>query len=167
MKHIASFFILSTIVWMNVLPAQSKELTTFECEQLCVPEDTLLYFYPTYPGGEEALHKFLKKNMSFPQMLKDMEAEGECVMRFTVNTDGSISDIVATDCRVTQINTAKLMRYSDEEQTNIRRECARQMAKEGLRLIRKMKRWNPATRNGIAVAVNFSLKLSFSLDYVD
>lgn len=125
------------------------------------------FFFPTYPGGEKALKKFLKKNMIYPEFLRQMEAEGQCVMHFTVGSDGSISDISATDCKVTSYNAEKWAKYSDQEQVTMKKECARQMAKEGLRLIRKMKRWNPAIRDEIPVSIKHSLTLSFSLEYLE
>lgn len=122
-------------------------------------------FFPTYPGGEKALYKFIRKNLVYPEMLKQLEAEGECTMHFTVHEDGSISDISATECRLTHYNPAKMMNHSEEEA--IKKECARQMAKEGLRLIRKMKRWNPAIINDAPTAVHHSLKLTFSYEYAE
>lgn len=94
-----------------------------------------------YPGGKNALSKYIRRNLQYPDMAKDFQAEGEVIMVFTVNTDGSVSDITATDCKVTYYNENYFSRYSIEKQQDIRKELARQFAKEGFRVINGMKSW--------------------------
>ena len=57
--------------------------------------------------------------------------------------------------------------YSEEELKAVKKECARQMAKEGLRVIRKMKPWKPGYKNGVPVRLFHMLNLSFSVNYID
>lgn len=163
MKRIIYLIVISVVITANALPVSIGECGTWLPESIATSGDPL--FYPTYPGGEKALNKFIRKNLVYPEMLKQLEAEGECTMHFTVHEDGSISDISATECRLTHYNPAKMMNHSEEEA--IKKECARQMAKEGLRLIRKMKRWNPAIINDAPTEVHHSLKLTFSYEYAE
>ena len=125
------------------------------------------FYPPFYLGGEKALSMFIKKTLSYPPLLGQIEGEGECVMHFTVEEDGTISNISATDCRVTHYNTGKLDRYSPAQQTEMLKDCAKSMAKEGYRLIRKMKKWHPAVNNNMPVSLDFSLPLHFSMNYID
>lgn len=125
------------------------------------------YFPPFYPGGEKALSKFIKKNLSYPTLLGQIEGEGECVMHFTVEEDGTINNITATDCRVIHYNSGMFARYSKEQQSLMLKDCAKSMAKEGYRIIRKMKKWHPAVNNNMPVSVKYSLPLHFSMNYVD
>jgi protein TonB len=122
---------------------------------------------PTYPGGEQAYKKFVQKNLKYPDYCRQFEAEGVCTMAFIVNADGTIGEIEAKNCKVTHINYAKLEKYTAEERKNIKKECSRQMAKEGLRIIRKMKNWNPARLNGKAIPSTVTQDLDFKIDYVD
>ena len=46
-----------------------------------------------YPGGEMELQKFLAENVKFPEICIDMDAQGRIFMKFTVEKDGSISNI--------------------------------------------------------------------------
>jgi TonB family protein len=119
---------------------------------------------PTYPGGGEALKKFLRSNMHYPDYAKPYEAEGVCKMLFVVDIYGNISDVVAKDCKITHINEGAIASMTDDEKAAVKKECARQMAKEGLRVIRKMKRWNPGQKNGKPVRSIHVLDLSFSVN---
>ncbi|MBM3452062.1 MAG: TonB family protein [Bacteroidetes bacterium] len=46
-----------------------------------------------FPGGEVALQKFLGENVKFPEICMDMDAQGRVFMKFTVEKDGSITNI--------------------------------------------------------------------------
>ena len=88
-------------------------------------------------------------------------------MHFTVEEDGTISNITASDCRVTHYNSGKLARYTNEQQAAMLKDCAKSMAKEGFRIIRKMKKWHPAVNNNMPISLEYSLPLHFSMNYVD
>ncbi|MBQ8968483.1 MAG: TonB-dependent receptor [Bacteroidaceae bacterium] len=122
---------------------------------------------PSYPGGEKALQKFIKKNLAYPSLLGQIEGEGECVMHFTVETDGTITNITATDCRVIHYNIDVFGRYTSEQQAVMLKDCAKSMAKEGFRIVRKMKKWHPAISNNVPQRLEYALPLRFSMNYVD
>ena len=118
---------------------------------------------PRFPGGDEALKKFLRSNIHYPDYAEPYQAEGVCTMLFVVDIYGNISDVVAKDCKITHVNEGSMASMTDEEKAAVKKECARQMAKEGLRVIRKMKRWNPGMKNGRPVRTLHTLNLSFSV----
>ncbi len=47
---------------------------------------------PEFPGGDKALMEFLRKNINYPQT--DSMIRGKVLIRFTVNEDGKVDDIV-------------------------------------------------------------------------
>lgn len=57
-------------VWM---PAKSIPVTEF------------------YPGGQEAMYKFIDKQLKYPAMARKNRVQGECIVSFTLNEDGSTS----------------------------------------------------------------------------
>jgi hypothetical protein len=61
------------------------------------PEEEEIVDFPdveaAFPGGEVELQKFLKNNVKFPEICMDMDASGRIFMKFTVEKDGSISNI--------------------------------------------------------------------------
>ena len=121
---------------------------------------------PSYPGGTEAYRKFLRNNIHYPEYAKQFGAEGVCTMLFVVDVDGSISGVMAKDCIITQINEGSMASMTDAEKAAAKKECARQMAKEGLRIIHKMKKWNPGKKNGKPFKTVHTLDLSFSVNYI-
>ncbi len=49
---------------------------------------------PQFPGGEEALMKFLAENCQFPEECKSLDiSKARPICRFVINADGTISDI--------------------------------------------------------------------------
>lgn len=92
----------------------------------------------------KAMSKYVRNNLQYPDLAKELQAEGEAVMVFTLNPDGSVSDIKAVDCKVTRCNEALMNRHSAEKQQELRKECALRFAKEGYRIIKNMKNWKTA-----------------------
>ncbi|MFC5624900.1 energy transducer TonB [Algoriphagus winogradskyi] len=48
---------------------------------------------PMFNGGMEAWYTYLNKNLKYPAQAKRMNIQGMVIVRFVVNTDGSIQDI--------------------------------------------------------------------------
>ncbi len=97
-----------------------------------------------FPGGCEAMKKYINRHLQYPEMAINLQAAGHVMMRYTLNPDGSITDITATDCKLTYMNTAALDRYAKEQQGEVRKECMRQFAKEGYRIFKNMPKWKAA-----------------------
>lgn len=98
---------------------------------------------PEFPGGFEALIKYLDDNVRYPdEALKDA-IEGKVIVRFDVNKDGSISDIA------------------------IVRSLQPLLDAEAVRVINAMPKWNPGTQRGKPIKVGFTLPVNFSLNYLD
>jgi protein TonB len=94
---------------------------------------------PSFPGGQEALMKYLGNHMTYPELAKRNALEGMVVVQFVVNEEGAISDIVVLK---------KLGGGTDEE---------------AMRVIKNMPRWSPGKQNGRNVKVRFTLPIRFTL----
>lgn len=44
-----------------------------------------------YPGGKDSLYSFINKRLIYPPVAKRNRMQGECIIGFTINEDGSIS----------------------------------------------------------------------------
>jgi protein TonB len=44
-----------------------------------------------YPGGQEAMYTFIDKQLNYPAMARRNRVQGECIISFTLNEDGSTS----------------------------------------------------------------------------
>jgi len=92
---------------------------------------------PMFPGGEEALRRFLGKNLRMPDGAVDEGQRVKIPTRFVVNKNGELTDVVLPD----GANEA--------------------LKKEILRVMHKMPRWIPGSQNGRTVAVYFSIPIIF------
>jgi len=92
-----------------------------------------------YPGGLEAMMKFLRKNMKYPAVARRMGVEGAVYVSFVIDREGNISDIQIVK--------------------GISAECD----KEALRVVKLMPLWKPGKQNGKAVRSRFVLPIKFRL----
>lgn len=94
---------------------------------------------PEFPGGEEALYKYLAENIKYPVMAKNNKVEGRVYITFVIEKDGTVSD-------------AKVLRSVNEE-----------LDTEALRVINAMPKWKPGTQRGVPVRVQYNIPISFKL----
>ncbi len=95
----------------------------------------------SFPGGKEALEKYLATNLQYPpKALQELE-EGTIDIQFIVERDGSLNDIHP---------------YNNNDDTL-------GFLNEALRVIKQMPRWVPAVNKGKIVRSNADCRLSFTL----
>jgi protein TonB len=106
------------------------------------PDDKVIYDFvqkpPTFPGGTEALYKFLSKEIVYPASAIEEGVKGRVICQFVVNTDGSIVDVV-------------VVKGVDPRLDN-----------EAIRVIKLMPKWTPGENNTKKVRVKYTLPIVFS-----
>jgi len=95
--------------------------------------------FPRFPGGEEALERFLKKNLVYPADARYERIFGKVFIGFTVDENGKVNDI-------------KIVK-------GIGGGCEQ----EAVRVVKKMPDWEPGFDEGEAVRVPFVLPVTFLL----
>lgn len=95
---------------------------------------------PEFPGGEEAMMKFLIENVRYPEAAFKAGAQGRVLVNFIIEQDGSISN-----AHVAQ----KVNEYLDEE---------------AVRVVDSMPKWAPGMQDGKAVRVKYTLPIAFCLN---
>lgn len=90
---------------------------------------------PTYPGGTEALIKFLQRNLKSPT---ELDQPTQVNIQFVVGKDGSISELM------------------------ILKSGGNAFDKEVERVVKMMPNWVPGEQNGHPVAVYFNLPVTFT-----
>jgi TonB family protein len=106
------------------------------------PAMTIVEQMPEFPGGNDEIKEFIKKNLQYPQKEKEAGISGTCYVNFIIEKDGSISDI-------------KVLRGISGGS-----DCD----KEALRIISSMPKWIPGKQNGLLVRVFFNLPIKFSIN---
>lgn len=92
---------------------------------------------PEYVGGIEAMLKFIKDNVNYPEKAKNNNIHGKVFVGFIIERDGSLSNI-------------KVIR-------GITPECDA----EAVRIISTMPKWQPGKHNGETVRVEYMLYVDF------
>lgn len=83
MKKALLFFLLSVTIFSN---AQEGSLGK---DNIYIPVDIM----PRFPGGEQEMYKFIKERQKYPESAIKANAEGRVITRFTIKTDGSITNV--------------------------------------------------------------------------
>lgn len=121
---------------------EDTEIEVIEVEEEVVEEDEVFAIVeemPSFPGGDEALFKFLGQNIKYPAMARDAGIKGRVYIQFVVGKDGSIRDV-------------QLLR-------GIGGGCD----EEAMRVVKMMPSWNPGKQRGKAVSVIYRLPVNFTL----
>ncbi len=95
---------------------------------------------PEFPGGQQALFKYLAENVKYPVIAQENGIQGRVICQFVVNKDGSIVDVQA-------------VRSSGEPSLD----------KEAIRVIKSMPKWKPGKQRGKPVRVKYTVPVNFRL----
>ena len=121
-------------VEVKYVPVEVKEEEPSEQEIFEVVEEAA-----EFPGGMPACLQFLYKNIKYPTIAQENGTQGQVVLQFVVERDGSITDI-----RVVK----SVDPYLD---------------KEALRVVKTMPKWKPGKQRGKPVRCRFTLPVRFRL----
>ncbi len=95
---------------------------------------------PEFPGGTQALFKYLSENVKYPVIAQENGIQGRVICQFTVNKDGSIVDV-------------EVVRSGGDASLD----------KEAVRVIKSMPKWSPGKQRGKAVRVKYTVPVNFKL----
>lgn len=94
---------------------------------------------PRFPGGDEAMAKWIQQNVSYPNEAMEMGEQGIVYVKFVIDKDGSVVN---------------------EE---VRKGVSESLDNEALRVVKMMPNWIPGEQDGKKVRVSFTLPISFKL----
>ncbi len=94
---------------------------------------------PEFPGGEQALHRYLAESVRYPTIAQENGIQGRVYVKFVINTDGSVTDV------------------------QIARGVDPSLDKEALRVVRNMPKWEPGKQRGEPVRVSYTVPINFVL----
>lgn len=95
---------------------------------------------PEFPGGQQALFKYLNENVKYPVIAQENGIQGRVICQFVVNKDGAIVDV-------------EVVRSGGDPSLD----------KEAVRVIKSMPKWNPGKQRGKAVRVKYTVPVNFRL----
>ena len=95
---------------------------------------------PEFPGGLEAMYKFLAQNIKYPQLARENNITGKVYVTFVVEKDGSVSN------------------------ARVLRDIGGGCGAEAIRVVKSMPKWTPGKQRGKAVRVQYHLPVNFNLN---
>ena len=126
---------------------------------------------PTFPGGKAEIMKYLSAHLRYPAVAREMQAEAEVLMRFTVDKTGFVRSpiVVETNSQTPLVTaeTAKAAKEGDEEAIEVTKnyyDAVEALKEEAIHVVRNMPRWEPGRQNGKRIETSFTLPVSFKLD---
>jgi protein TonB len=94
---------------------------------------------PEFPGGLSALYEYLRNNIVYPKIAREVNIQGTVYLSFVVEKDGSLSNI-------------QIIRSPDQL-----------LSDEAFRVVSAMPDWSPGLQRNKPVRVSFSLPIRFTL----
>ena len=94
---------------------------------------------PKFPGGEEALAKYLRDNIKYPSYSFKKKIEGVVKVRFTVKQNGMVSDVW------------------------VEQSVCFDLDQEAVQVIKEMPKWIPALEYGEPIDMQYILPVQFRL----
>lgn len=94
---------------------------------------------PEFPGGDEALMKYIQSHIHYPPMAARNNIQGKVVVQFIVDKNGYVGKV-------------KVIRSVDKD-----------LDKEAVRICKTLPKFTPGRKDGIAVDVWYTLPVNFKL----
>ena len=94
---------------------------------------------PAFPGGQEALFKFINEKLRYPKEAEEHGIQGRVICNFVVEKDGSITDV------------------------KVQRSVHPLLDKEAVRVLSLMPKWKPGYQNKNPMRVKYTVPISFYL----
>lgn len=98
---------------------------------------------PSYTGGHDALRKYLKANLQYPEEAREKGLEGTVFVDFVIDEKGRVREVVASDVVGEDVDIS--------------------FKEEAVRVVAAMPGWNAGLQHGKAVDASFSIPISFQL----
>lgn len=115
-----------------------------EVEEEVVEDDAIPFMLveekPSFMGGDaNAFSKWVNERLEYPEIAKENGVQGRVTLQFTVNTDGSVSNV-------------KVLRGVDPS-----------LDKEAVRVVSMSPKWTPGKQRDRAVKVTYTFPVIFQL----
>lgn len=85
-----SFILFAFVALTATAQTTEKKQDTPQEEKVWVPSK-VIPVAEHYEGGQEAMYKFIYSELKYPPLAKRNRIQGECIVSFTLNEDGSTS----------------------------------------------------------------------------
>ena len=138
MRIVLAIF-LSVLIGHSCIAQDASKSGTISVSSRETSVYTIVEEMPRYPGGEDAMLRYLGANVNYPDSAKANGIGGIVYCSFTVDTTGMIQD------------------------TEVLRGIGGGCNEEAIRVVNAMPRWNPGKQRGQYVNVRYTIPIRFVL----
>ena len=132
-RLLATLSVLAILLMVNTnAMAQSKKIAN---DKVLEKAEVM----PQFPGGDQAMMKFVSENVQYPEEAKEKEISGRVLVGFIVEKDGSVNEV-------------KIVR-------GIGGGCD----EEAVRVVKAMPKWKPGKQDGKTVRVSYTMPFFFKM----
>lgn len=133
---------------LDLIDSEMDEDTEIEYQEIEVKEEEpveeeevflIVEKMPQFPGGDEALRKYLAQSVKYPVIAQENGIQGRVFVSFVVNKNGEVTNV-------------KVARPFDPN-----------LDKEAVRVVQSMPKWEPGMQRGKAVKVSYTVPINFVL----
>lgn len=129
--------LLAAIAFSSLTFAQKADSTT--APKSTAPVYRVVQVMPEYPGGKDSLTAYIQTHLKYPRSAKENRIEGTVVTEFTIETDGTVSDI------------------------KVKKAVSPKLDDEAVRLVKTLPAFKPGSQQGKAVRVIYSVPVVFKI----
>jgi protein TonB len=156
-KNPQEFSSIQQVIMANDSEIRSKNYITIDGDEVAeryeeedvpmveeAPAEEIFTFVeqqPEFPGGQDSLMSYLRRNIKYPQMEKEQNKQGTVYISFVIHKDGTISNVKA----LKEVAGAP------------------GLTKEAIRVVNAMPIWTPGKMNGRPVNVQYTIPIRFVL----
>ena len=125
---------VATVTTIENVPIEETELENNE------PPLRFVEQLPEYPGGQEAMVKFLQENLKFPETARKEGISGQVFYEFVVEKDGSVKNVKVLSGVHPDLDA------------------------EGMRVLKLMPNWKPGKQSGAPVRCYYHIPVRFTIN---
>ena len=111
---------------------------------------------PQFPGGDEALMKFIAQNIKYPEIATENGVQGRVIVQFTVEKDGSLTSpkVITTSPGIGEaipIEVIASMPEKERQDAEAHNAGVKALRDEAIRVVKAMPKWTPGKQQGKVV----------------
>jgi hypothetical protein len=124
---------------------------------------------PEYPGGIEAVRKYIAENITYPKEAQDAGISAKIFVSFVVDEKGKVANtkVERTDLveRIKDSATGEIVvvGYESKEKTEANPDAIIALETEAVRVIQSLGNWKPGMTDGKYVKVQYTFPIQFIL----
>ena len=111
---------------------------------------------PQFPGGDEALMKFIAQNIKYPEIATENGVQGRVIVQFIVERDGSLTSpkVITTSPGIGEaipIEVIASMPEKERKDAEAHNAGVKALRDEAIRVVKAMPKWTPGKQQGKVV----------------